>query len=220
MSPALGLAPALFLSSDPDGAEALRSESSRSASICPQRKTHLPREKSLPAILLLGCARSCQSSFSPLQLWDQITHLGPKQHKERTEKSFNCLLKTFPDESYNGRVGCTSGFWVWKESACNAGDLRSILGSGRSPGEGNGNPLQYSCLENPMDREAWQATVHGVANESDATEWVTHTFPLDGSCWANWGKKDTVNRWLIITGTRTVFVHPLCPCLSTVPGTQ
>ena len=46
---------------------------------------------------------------------------------------------------------------------CNAGDLSSILGSGRSPGEGNGNPLQYSCLENPMDRGAWWATVHGVA---------------------------------------------------------
>ena len=50
-----------------------------------------------------------------------------------------------------------------KESACNAGDPGSTPGLGRSPGEGNGNPLQYSCLENPMDREAWQATVHGVA---------------------------------------------------------
>jgi len=52
---------------------------------------------------------------------------------------------------------------VGKESACNAGDLGSILGSGRSPGGGNGNPLQYSCLENSMDRGAWWATVHGVA---------------------------------------------------------
>ena len=52
---------------------------------------------------------------------------------------------------------------VGKESACSAGDLGSILGLGRSPGEGNGNPLQYSCLENPIDRGAWQATVHGVA---------------------------------------------------------
>ena len=52
---------------------------------------------------------------------------------------------------------------VGKESACNAGDLGSIPGLGRSPGEGNGNPLQYSCLENPMDRGAWRATVHGVA---------------------------------------------------------
>ena len=49
-----------------------------------------------------------------------------------------------------------------KESACNAGDLGSTPGSGRSPGEGNGNPLQNSCLENPMARGAWQATVHGV----------------------------------------------------------
>ena len=50
-----------------------------------------------------------------------------------------------------------------KESACNAGDPDLILGLGRSPGEWNGYPLQYSCLENPMDRGAWQATVHGVA---------------------------------------------------------
>ena len=52
---------------------------------------------------------------------------------------------------------------VSKESACNAGDLDLIPGSGRSPGEGNGNPLQYSCLENPRDRGAWWAAVHGVA---------------------------------------------------------
>jgi len=50
-----------------------------------------------------------------------------------------------------------------KESACNAGDLGSIPGSGRSPGEGNSNPLQYSYLGNPMDRGAWQhSTAHGV----------------------------------------------------------
>ena len=51
---------------------------------------------------------------------------------------------------------------VGKESACNAGDLGSIPGSGRSSGEGNGNPLQYSHLENPMDRAAWRTTVHGI----------------------------------------------------------
>ena len=50
-----------------------------------------------------------------------------------------------------------------KESTCNAGDLGLIPRLGRSPGEGNGNPLQYSCLENSMDRGAWRATVHGVA---------------------------------------------------------
>ena len=50
-----------------------------------------------------------------------------------------------------------------KASACNVGDLGSIPGSGRSPGEGNGNPLQYSCLAKPMDGGAWWATVQGVA---------------------------------------------------------
>ena len=55
-----------------------------------------------------------------------------------------------------------SGDQEVKVSASNAGDLGSIPGSGRSPGEGNGNPLQYSCLENPMDGGAWWATVHGV----------------------------------------------------------
>ena len=50
-----------------------------------------------------------------------------------------------------------------KESVCQAGDSGSIPESGRSPGEGNGNPLHYSCLDNPMDRGAWRATVHGVS---------------------------------------------------------
>ena len=50
-----------------------------------------------------------------------------------------------------------------KESACNVGDPSSIPGSERSPGEGNGNPLQYSCLENPMDRGVWQDIVHEVS---------------------------------------------------------
>ena len=54
-------------------------------------------------------------------------------------------------------------FVAGKESTCNVGDLASIPGLGRSPGEGNGNPLQYPCLENLMDRGAWGAAVHGVA---------------------------------------------------------
>ena len=56
-----------------------------------------------------------------------------------------------------------------KNPPANAGDMGSISGLGRSPGEGNGKLLQYSCLGNPMDRGAWWATVHGVAKESDTT---------------------------------------------------
>ena len=55
-------------------------------------------------------------------------------------------------------------------SARDTRDMGSIPGSEKSPGEGNGNPLQYSCLENPMDRGVWWATVHGVTKESNMTE--------------------------------------------------
>ena len=69
---------------------------------------------------------------------------------------------------------------VSKESACNVGDLGSIPGSGRSPGKGNGNPLQYSCLENLMDTRAWKVTVYGVARVG--CNWATnHTHTLKWS---------------------------------------
>ena len=60
-------------------------------------------------------------------------------------------------------------------SASNVGDLGSIPRLGRSPGEGNGNPLQYSCLENPMDGDAWLATVHGVAKSQTQLSDFTHS---------------------------------------------
>ena len=66
----------------------------------------------------------------------------------------------------------------FKASACDAGDLGSIPGLGRSPGEGNGNPLQYSCLENPMDGGAWWAIVHGVATSQTRLSEFTFTFIL------------------------------------------
>ena len=66
-----------------------------------------------------------------------------------------------------------------QETACKAGDADSIPGLGKFPGEGNGNPLQYSCLGNPKDRGAWQATVHGVASSqtrlSDLTTLIAKT---------------------------------------------
>ena len=75
------------------------------------------------------------------------------------------------------------------ESACNAGDLSLIPGLGKSPGEENGNPLQYSCLENPMDGEVWQTTVQRVAKSwtqlSDFTfipQWLSGLLPRFGCC--------------------------------------
>ena len=66
-----------------------------------------------------------------------------------------------------------------KESSCNAGDMGSIPGSGRSPGEGHGSPLQYSCLENPMDRGAWRAAVRGVPqSQTQLKQLSNHTQAL------------------------------------------
>ena len=87
-----------------------------------------------------------------------------------------------------------------KASAYNAGDLGSILGWGRSPEEGNGNPLQYSCLENSMDRGDWQAIVYGVAKSQ--TKPSGFTFTLEGTggrrckdkqlggCWSSPGRSE------------------------------
>ena len=70
-----------------------------------------------------------------------------------------------------------------KESACNARDLGSIPGPERLSGKGNGNPFQYSCLENSMDRGAWQATVHGVAKSwTQLSNTHTHTLLLCSFC--------------------------------------
>ena len=85
-------------------------------------------------------------------LSQQTEGSGPPEHWSTYQiNSFSHCVLTFPGGSYG------------KASACSAGDLGSIPGLGRSPGEGNGNPLQYSCLENPMDRGAWGATVNAVA---------------------------------------------------------
>ena len=72
---------------------------------------------------------------------------------------------------------------VVKNPPANAGDAGSLHGLGRPPGEENDNPLQYSCLENPMDREAWRATVHGIIKESDKTK-ATHTHTINRMCFS------------------------------------
>ena len=75
-----------------------------------------------------------------------------------------------------------------KKSACNAGDLGSIPGLGRSPGEGNSNPLLYSCLENPMDRGAWRAAVHGVTKSRTRLSDFHSQFSLDIA--GIWGRRN------------------------------
>ena len=102
------------------------------------------------------------------------------------EEVKDCLLLAangpvkFPDDKYDGAGVFLSFFFfqilISEESACNVGDLGPIPGSGRFPGEGNGNPLQYSCLENPMDRGAWWASVHGVAKSQTQLSTFTFTF--------------------------------------------
>ena len=81
------------------------------------------------------------------------------EHRQCSEFSLGWqqvgIYEAFTDNFPGGSDG--------KASAYNAGDPGSVPGSGRSPGEGNGSPLQYSCLENPQDRGAWQAPVYGVA---------------------------------------------------------
>ena len=99
--------------------------------------------------LVVGCWSSGVMPFS-------FTHGDDTTHRTVYGPIYSYLLYlvSFP------------GGAVVNNPSASAGDARevgSILGSGRSPGEGNGNPLQYSCLENPLDRGAWQDRVHGVA---------------------------------------------------------
>ena len=87
---------------------------------------------------------------------------SPWDCKSQTRLSNWTAFKGFPGDS------------VVKNSSVSAEDSGSVSGSGRSPGEGNGYPLQYSCLKNPMDRWGCWAVVHGVTKESDTTEWLNN----------------------------------------------
>ena len=113
----------------------------------------------LSALCIFACRMGARSLA--------FTLLWCFKHKELREnaswRNWKRYLSTYltGDKCYSPRVfpGSSDG----RESSCNAGDLGSVPGLVRSPGERNGNPLQYSCLEKSMDRDAWQATVHGVA---------------------------------------------------------
>ena len=84
---------------------------------------------------------------------------------------------------------------VVKNPHASAGDMGLIPGSGRSPGGGNGNPLQHSCLENPMGRGAWRATVHGVSKESDTTEHEHHPIHVHCRSFKNISKQEKAFFW-------------------------
>ena len=96
-----------------------------------------------------------------------------------------------------------------KASAYNAGDLGSVPGSGRSPGKGNGNPLQYSCLENPMDGGAWWTAIHGITKSRTWLSDFTFTFTLNVCSLRD---KDlqlvaTITYFLVICTWELGFVH-------------
>ena len=99
----------------------------------------------------------------------QVTHISISRYNLQTSSLATTWEPVKIAAFFPFPIGPTGLAWQFrgKESSCNAG---SILGSGRSPGGGNGYSLQYSCLGNPMDRGARQPTVHGVAQESDMTE--------------------------------------------------
>ena len=109
---------------------------------------------------------------STLQRPSRTPHLylcaGPSRLNPKGMRSRMCFwhfLKGLSKKKKKKPLGTLRNVYfssVEKESACNAGDPGSVPGLGRSPGKGNGNPRQYSCLENLMDRGAWRATVHGV----------------------------------------------------------
>ena len=88
---------------------------------------------------------------------------GKPTHWVMSSLSDGFVLDLVPLSFGSGREGFPSESVV-KKLPADVGDVGSVSGSGRSPGEGNGNPLQYSCLENPMDRGAWPAAVHGVTS--------------------------------------------------------
>ena len=118
------------------------------SSCCPQR-------------FLFSVSFNCsqQSTFRLFTLLVTLCQLQPSLSLP------SCPMWVNPLRSSQGLFGRPGGSAV-KNSPASAGDIGSIPGSRTSPGEGKGNPLQYSCLENPMHRAAWQATVHGIVSKS------------------------------------------------------
>ena len=120
-------------------------------------------------------------SHEMMKIWPESPDVQERQKSKSRRKGMSRQIHLQKNPRPYGlpRVCQGPGGSDGKNSACSAGDVSLIPGSGRAPGEGNGNPLQYSCLENPKDRGAWQAAVH-VAAKSQAqwSNWHFHTFPM------------------------------------------
>ena len=119
--------------------------------------------------------------------------------------------------SYQGSPGDT----VVKSLPANAGNAGLTPGLGRTLGEGNGNPLQYSCLGNPMDRGAWRATIHGVAKESDTTQRLNNSPPgitleLLGPCskgrYLQELRSSHSERWNFLKSFKSSVTNCICVC--------
>ena len=121
---------------------------------------------------------------------------GPTWERKRNPLGYECTCLRRPHagplvwQQSSSSVGFPGGS-AGKESTCNAGDMSSIPGSGRSPGRGYGNPLQRSCLGSPMDREAWWATVHGVAKSQT---WLSDTYFFILVCGTLMGRRVSPDR--------------------------
>ena len=130
-------------------------------------------------------SRCCQAAHIKCGQYQSHSYAHTTQMKTKGEEeeqlSFSGPLiyniSSWDSNLYKGTIWASPVAQMVKSLSCNTGDLGTIPGLGRSPGEGNGNPLQYSCLENPMDRGAWWAAVHGAAHD-----WVANTFTFHYMC--------------------------------------
>ena len=118
------------------------------------REIRLRRIPKTRGLSLTSTSSRCDCLNFPAGLTHPSSSPAPRENEDSSPSHF----QTEVGRGWQGFPGGSDG----KESTCNTKDLSSIPGSGRPPGGGHGSPLQYSCLENPMDRGAWCATVHGV----------------------------------------------------------
>ena len=157
----------------------------------PRAKLRTPSLPSRP-LWVLHCLRPLQAEqetwppFLPFFLGSHTlvsSHLAPWGTGSSQISRVLSGVSGFLSGKWVGPFCCFPGGSEVKVSTSNAGGPSLIPGSGRSPGEGNGNPLQYSCLENPMDGEAWWATVHGVTKNQTRLSTFTFTFCCKKLVW-------------------------------------